>query len=76
MGEVLTLIQDIAANGQTMIIVTHEMEFARQVASRVVFMEMARSWSRGRLSRFLGGVAHADAGVSGPITFPRLRSTR
>lgn len=37
--EVLALIRDIAEEGQTMIIVTHEMHFARQIADRVVFME-------------------------------------
>lgn len=38
-GEILKLIKDIASEGQTMIIVTHEMDFAKQVASRVIFME-------------------------------------
>lgn len=38
-GEVLEVIRGLAAEGATMVIVTHEMEFARQVASRVVFMD-------------------------------------
>lgn len=38
-GEILKLIKSIADEGQTMIIVTHEMRFARQVSSRVIFME-------------------------------------
>ncbi|MBQ7678294.1 MAG: amino acid ABC transporter ATP-binding protein [Butyrivibrio sp.] len=37
-GEVLAVIKDLAEGGATMIVVTHEMGFARQVASRVVFM--------------------------------------
>ena len=37
-GEVLTVIRDLAAGGMTMVIVTHEMEFARGVSDRVVFM--------------------------------------
>lgn len=37
-GEVLDLIQNLASDGMTMVIVTHEMGFAREVASRVVFM--------------------------------------
>ncbi len=37
-GEVLTVMKDLASDGMTMVIVTHEMEFARDVASRVVFM--------------------------------------
>ncbi|MBO6158582.1 MAG: amino acid ABC transporter ATP-binding protein [Firmicutes bacterium] len=38
-GEVLTVIKQLADEGRTMIVVTHEMEFARKVATRVVFME-------------------------------------
>lgn len=38
-GEVLDLIKDLAKEGMTMVIVTHEMGFAREVASRVVFMD-------------------------------------
>ncbi len=37
-GEVLDLIRDLANEGMTMVIVTHEMGFAKEVASRVVFM--------------------------------------
>ena len=38
-GEVLAVMRDLAARGMTMLIVTHEMNFARQVADRVVFMD-------------------------------------
>ncbi|UJP09157.1 amino acid ABC transporter ATP-binding protein [Microbacterium sp. KUDC0406] len=37
-GEVLQVIRDLAASGMTMVLVTHEMGFAREVADRVVFM--------------------------------------
>jgi putative lysine transport system ATP-binding protein len=37
-GEVLTVMRDLANEGMTMVIVTHEMAFARDVSSRVVFM--------------------------------------
>jgi len=37
-GEVLNVMKDLAASGMTMIVVTHEMGFAREVADRVVFM--------------------------------------
>jgi ABC-type histidine transport system ATPase subunit len=37
-GEVLSVIQDLAAEGRTMIIVTHEMAFARDVSSRTLFL--------------------------------------
>ena len=38
-GEVLQLMKDVAAEGMTMVVVTHEMGFAREVATRVVFMD-------------------------------------
>jgi polar amino acid transport system ATP-binding protein len=38
-GEVLELIRDLASEGMTMVIVTHEMGFAREVATRVMFMD-------------------------------------
>lgn len=36
-GEVLALMKDVAADGMTMLVVTHEMGFAREVANRVMF---------------------------------------
>jgi polar amino acid transport system ATP-binding protein len=41
-GEVLAVVQKLAADGMTMILVTHEMTFARDVGTRVVFMESGR----------------------------------
>lgn len=38
-GEVLNVVSDLAKAGKTMVIVTHEISFAREVATRVVFME-------------------------------------
>ncbi|WP_315915045.1 amino acid ABC transporter ATP-binding protein [Arthrobacter sp. lap29] len=38
-GEVLQVIRDLAAEGMTMVVVTHEMGFAREVADRVIFMD-------------------------------------
>jgi polar amino acid transport system ATP-binding protein len=38
-GEVLDVMRNLAADGMTMMVVTHEMEFARQVADRMVFMD-------------------------------------
>ena len=37
-GEVLDLMKDLAKEGMTMVVVTHEMGFAREVADRVIFM--------------------------------------
>lgn len=38
-GEILTVIKDLAANNMTMVIVTHEMAFARNVADTIIFMD-------------------------------------
>ncbi len=38
-GEVLQVMQQLAADGMTMVVVTHEMQFAREVASRVIFLD-------------------------------------
>ena len=38
-GEVLEVMRDLAKDNMTMIVVTHEMGFAREVATRVIFME-------------------------------------
>jgi putative lysine transport system ATP-binding protein len=38
-GEVLKVMKDLAADGMTMIIVTHEMEFAKNVSTRTIFMD-------------------------------------
>lgn len=38
-GEVLTVMQDLARSGMTMAIVTHEMGFAKEVADRIIFMD-------------------------------------
>ncbi len=65
-GEVLATIRTLAREGTTMLIVTHEMAFARDVSSRVVFMEQGRIAEQGppsevflnprsaRLREFLG----------------------
>ncbi|MBQ6520400.1 MAG: amino acid ABC transporter ATP-binding protein [Anaerolineaceae bacterium] len=41
-GEVLNVMTELAADGMTMLIVTHEMNFARRVADRVIFMDGGR----------------------------------
>ena len=38
-GEVLKVMTDLAKSGMTMVVVTHEMGFAREVADRVIFMD-------------------------------------
>ncbi|QQM31012.1 ATP-binding cassette domain-containing protein [Martelella lutilitoris] len=46
-GEVLTVIRDLAEEGRTMLLVTHEMGFAREVASEIVFLHDGRVEEQG-----------------------------
>ncbi|MGB1390291.1 MAG: ABC transporter ATP-binding protein [Paracoccaceae bacterium] len=46
-GEVLKVMQDLAAEGRTMIVVTHEMGFAREVSSEVLFLHEGRIAEQG-----------------------------
>ena len=46
-GEVLSVMQGLAQTGMTMVVVTHEMGFAREVASRVVFMDEGKILEQG-----------------------------
>jgi polar amino acid transport system ATP-binding protein len=41
-GEVLALVRELAGGGMTMVIATHEMAFAREVANRVCFLDAGR----------------------------------
>ncbi len=53
-GEVLDLMKELAAEGMTMAVVTHEMGFAREVASRVVFMAEGRILEEGTPAELFG----------------------
>jgi polar amino acid transport system ATP-binding protein len=46
-GEVLTVMQTLAEEGMTMVVVTHEIGFARQVADRVLFLDEGRLVEQG-----------------------------
>lgn len=46
-GEVLNVMRDLSADGYTMIVVTHEMDFARAVSSQVVFLERGKIIEQG-----------------------------
>ncbi|AQZ68961.1 ATPase component CbiO of energizing module of cobalt ECF transporter [[Actinomadura] parvosata subsp. kistnae] len=61
-GDVLTVMRKLAEEGMTMLVVTHEMGFARQVADRVVFMD--------------GGVIVEDGAPAQVIGDPRHERTR
>ena len=47
-GEVLVVMRDLARDGMTMLVVTHEMQFAREVGDHLVFMDEGRIVERGR----------------------------
>lgn len=46
--EVLTVMENLAKGGMTMILVTHEMAFARRVATETIFMHKGKIWEQGR----------------------------
>jgi ABC-type polar amino acid transport system ATPase subunit len=61
-GEVLEVIRELAQGGMTMLIVTHEMQFAREVGTRVLFMDRGRYLrTRHRLLFSLGQSTRAPA---------------
>lgn len=74
-GEVLKVMKEVAQTGITMIVATHELNFAREVSHRVVFMADGRIVEVGppeqilgdprepRLKRFLGAIGSKDAGA-------------
>jgi len=53
-GEVLAMIRDLKSDGMTMVLATHEMGFARQVADRVVFLDGGRVLESGPPAQVLG----------------------
>jgi polar amino acid transport system ATP-binding protein len=61
-GEVLGVMRTLAENGMTMLVVTHEMAFAREVADRVVFMDH--------------GVVVEDGPSEQVISAPRMERTK
>ncbi|NQW08827.1 MAG: amino acid ABC transporter ATP-binding protein [Alphaproteobacteria bacterium] len=74
-GEVLDLMASLAVDGMTMLVVTHEMDFAREVSTRTIFIDAGRIAEQGpsvevlerpvneRTRRFLDRVLHRRGGV-------------
>ncbi|HEY9068075.1 MAG TPA: amino acid ABC transporter ATP-binding protein [Burkholderiaceae bacterium] len=60
-GEVLLVMRDLARDGMTMMCVTHEMGFARDVADRVLFMDAGRVLERATPAEFFGRPQHPRA---------------
>jgi polar amino acid transport system ATP-binding protein len=61
-AEVLNIVRDLAARGMTMLLATHEMGFAREVASKVCFLH--------------GGVVHEEGAPDQLFGAPKLERTR
>ena len=53
-GEVLELMKQLAHDGMTMVVVTHEMGFAKEVATRVLFMDQGQVKEQGTPDEFFG----------------------
>jgi polar amino acid transport system ATP-binding protein len=53
-GEVLDVVQDLATKGMTMLLVTHEMRFARHAANRIVFMHAGKIHEQGPPEKLFG----------------------
>ena len=57
-GEVVLVMRDLARDGMTMVVVTHEMGFAREVADRVLFMDQGRVLERAPAESFFQNPEH------------------
>ena len=57
-GEVLQVMKELAAEGMTMIVVTHEMGFAREVGNRILFMDEGRIVEQGSPEEVFGSPKH------------------
>jgi len=60
-GEVLDVMKNLAREGMTMVVVTHEMGFAREVADRVIFMDHGRIVEEGTPEHFFTSPDHERA---------------
>ena len=57
-GEVLDVMKELASTGMTMIVVTHEMGFAREVSERVIFMDGGYIVEEGTPEEIFGNPKH------------------
>ena len=57
-GEVLAVMKELAAEGMTMVVVTHEMGFAREVGNRILFMDEGKIVEQGTPEQVFGAPKH------------------
>ena len=67
-GEVLQLMKELAAEGMTMVVVTHEMGFARDVADRVIFMEAGQIVDEAPADKFFAAPSDRVASFLGRVS--------
>ena len=60
-GEVLSVMRQLAREGMTMLVVTHEMAFARDVSSRVVYMNDGVIWEEAAPEKLFGNPQTPEA---------------
>jgi len=60
-GEVLKLMKDLALEGMTMVVVTHEMGFVKSVANRILFMDEGQILEENNPSDFFSNPMHERA---------------
>jgi len=61
-GSVLKVMRELRESGMTMVVVSHEMQFARAAADRVVFMDGGQILEQGRPEKIFGNPDHARVG--------------
>ncbi len=72
-GEVLAVIKNLAAGGMTMVVVTHEMRFVREVADWVVFMDAGKVLRQGLPEDIFSAAArNRELSDSSPTSAPNL----
>ena len=59
-GEVVRVLDKLARDGMTMVLVTHEMGFARRSADTIVFLHQGRIWEKGPPAKLFGAPATAE----------------
>jgi len=59
-GEVIRILDKLARDGMTMVLVTHEMGFARRSAETIVFMHQGRIWEKGPPAKLFSAPATAE----------------
>ena len=64
--ELLAVVRELAGEGMTRVIATHEMGFAREVADRVLFFDEGQTWSRARQRKCSVALVRSAPGASSP----------